>query len=228
MKYKDIKDYELMSAYPIPGIFYELKTKKYEIDEYVILYNKYRKMFTQFIINKINLKMWDEQIAQQIHIKPLDKAQMDIYQYCSSDELKYIYIRNNIYIEKLTKGEIEYLKNVDHTKEELTQEEQKFIKKTFPKVIAEIEGEGEFRVNFGNENAGFFATENVVVIGIRYNLDVPNDLEQVFNANGFCKLIIDKIRIKEESNLGFPIIGNIYSSFGVNIMQKHNSSKKSI
>ena len=46
MKYKDIKDYELITAYPIPGIFFKFGKEQAKIDEYVILYNKYRKMLT--------------------------------------------------------------------------------------------------------------------------------------------------------------------------------------
>ena len=53
MKYKDIKDYELITAYPIPGIFFKFGKEQSKIDEYVILYNKYRKMITQYIISEI-------------------------------------------------------------------------------------------------------------------------------------------------------------------------------
>ena len=224
MKYKDIKDYELITAYPIPGILLKFGKEQSKIDEYVILYNKYRKMITQYIISEINLKDWDEQINKQKYIKPLDETQMDIYQYCVSDELKYIYIRNNIHIERLTKEEKEFLNKVNHTKKELTQEEKEYIKNTYPKVIAEYNGEGRFIANLGNAMTGFLVTENAVVLGIRYNLENPNDIEQVFNANGFCKLIIDQIRIKEKTKLELPIIGNIYSEFGVNAIPKNSKN----
>ena len=123
------------------------------------------------------------------------------------------------------------------------QEEKEYIKNTYPKVIAEYNGEGRFIANLGNAmtgaeyngegrfianlgNAmtGFLVTENAVVLGIRYNLENPNDIEQVFNANGFCKLIIDQIRIKEKTKLELPIIGNIYSEFGVNVIPKNSKN----
>ena len=108
------------------------------------------------------------------------------------------------------------MKKVDLTKKDFTKEEEDYVEKTFLKVIDDFNGGKKFSINFGNDKVGFFVKENSIVIGIRYNLENPDDIEQVFNAHGLCRLIIDKIRIKENFKLGLPIIGNIYSKFGVN------------
>ena len=218
MNYNNITDYELITAYPTPGLFFNPEIKQDKIDEYVELYNKYNKIFIQYLLYKTDLKNLDEQMLKQKHIKPLDKSQMDIYQYCISDELKYLYIRNNMHVGRLSEAEKEFLKNIDVNKEELTQKEIIFIKRTFHKVISEGEGKGENLTNFGNQNVGFLAKDNSVVIGIRYEVENPNNMEQVLNAKSFCKLIIAKINFEEGSKLGTPMIGNRYSRFGVNIM----------
>ncbi|HCC03281.1 MAG TPA: hypothetical protein DEP51_00225 [Clostridiales bacterium] len=218
MKYKNITGIELISAYPMPGIYYDPEIKQEEIDEYVGLYNKYNKMFIQYVLTKTCLKDLDEQMCKQREIKPLDETQMDLYQYCISDELKFLYIRNNMHIERLNELEKEFLKSVELCEGSFTPKQRAYIEKSFPKVIAEGEGNGKTIANYGNENVGFLAKDNSVVIGIRYNVKDPNDLQQVLNAKDFCQLIINRINLIEGPKIRVPMVGHRYSKFGVKIM----------
>ena len=57
-------------------------------------YLMYRKLFTQYIIEKLNLKKYDDEIAEsKLNFIEVKEKQMDIYQYFSKDKLKYFYKR---------------------------------------------------------------------------------------------------------------------------------------
>ena len=227
MKYNDINGEGLVTAYPTPGVFFNPDIREEKIDEYVALYNKYNKMFIQYILSKTNLRELDRQIDQQKNIiKPLDRSQMDIYQYCVSDELKYLYIRNNMHIGRLSETEKEFLKNVKLHDGDLTPIEMAYIEKTFSKVIAEGEGKGKEQVNFGNSNVAFLALDNSIVIGLRYCSIDPWNLQQVLQADGFCESIVKyQISATKGTNLGVPIVGHLYSPYSVNVMYKKRENK---
>ncbi len=141
--------------------------------EYMEFYNTYRKLFTEYMIDKLNLKEYDKKLAEsELNFIPTKEPQMDIYQYFSSPELKYFYIRNNLYLEHLTKQEAEVIKR--RSKEEnlkLDEETKKLIENTYQKVITEEvpNVEGKYRVSFGPLNGKFFANSDSVVIGARYD-----------------------------------------------------------
>ena len=74
------------------------------------VYLLYRKLFTEYIIEKTELKKYDEEIKNSnLNFIPVEEEKMDIYQYFSCDILKYFYIRNNLYLEKLDKKDINFL-----------------------------------------------------------------------------------------------------------------------
>ena len=69
----------------------------FEKDDYIKLYNLYRSLLTEYIIDTLELKKYDEKILKSnLNFKQTNKEEMDSYQYFSSEELKYLYIRNNI------------------------------------------------------------------------------------------------------------------------------------
>ena len=146
---------------------------KEEQDSYLLKYNMYRKLFTKFIIQKTNLKEYDKQIENSgLKFQTTKEEDMDIYQYFSSDELKYFYIRNNIYIEKLNEEEEKYLQDKIKSKNsELDDDTKKFIENTYEKVIFEdVLKNGETCITmYGPDSKTFMAPNNALVIGIRYD-----------------------------------------------------------
>ena len=93
------------------GFYYELDDEKKE--KYIELYNVYRKLFTEYIINKFNLKKYEKYFLEgTIKFPKVETPRMDFYQWYSSKELNYFYLRNNIYIEQLDAPDQEYLKRI--------------------------------------------------------------------------------------------------------------------
>ena len=222
MRYKDIDFYELTSAYPMPEIFYNTEIRKAVNKDYLMLYNKYREMFTKFLLTETNLKKIDEEIDRLGYVKPLEKSQMDIYQYCVSDELKYLYIRNNFHIKRLNEREKDFIKNLKLNNEKFTKKEREFIKDTFQKVITEVKYQEKEKLltNFGNEIVGFLAPNDAIIIGARYNVKNADNIICALNARGYVQLCIDKIRFNEGYNFETEIISHIYSKYEVNYILK--------
>ncbi len=140
---------------------------------YLLKYNMYRGLFTKYILEKINLRDYDEQVKNSgLKFEITKEEDMDIYQYFSSDELKYFYIRNNIYIEKLNEKEEKYLQEKINDKNcELDDDTKKFIENTYKKVIFEdVLKNGEvYIMTYGPDSRTYMAPNNALVIGIRYD-----------------------------------------------------------
>lgn len=148
-----------------------------EKERYLKLYSIYSNFLIQFFIKRYNLKEYDNMLINHSTSFPIvymDK--MDIYQYTASKWLKYIYIRNNIHIERLSKNEIEYLeKQLSNRNYKLDKETEEFIENTFLNII--IEKNNNQIINFGPDNLKFFKPANSIIIGIRYDNLLSKDNE---------------------------------------------------
>lgn len=173
MKIKKLVIEDLKNASP--------KAKKIDLDKldeenkekYINLYNLYRKLFTEYLIEKLDLKLYDNLLLNSGDgFNPVPEEKMDIYQYFSMEELKYFYVRNNIYVEKLDEEEKNFFESKLESKNlELDLETEKMIEKTFPKVILEDlkKGYEKYKVFFGPDNKSFLANNDSIVIGFRYD-----------------------------------------------------------
>ena len=199
-------------------------TKKVE-NNYLKLYFLYRKLFTEFIIEKIDLQKYDEKILNSgLNFQIVNEHNMDVYQYFSSDILKYFYIRNNIYIEKLTEEEqnffIEKIKSNDY---ELDKKSKKMIEQTFKKVIFEdIMKNGEICETFyGPDSSNFMARNDAIVIGMRYDEFNQNGLsdsewDKLHNEQLlYLYSLLTEMNIELEKHLNVPISILKYSEFSV-------------
>ena len=150
-----------------------ISTESLENQDYIKMYLLYRKLFTEYIIEKLNLQEYDKKIEQsELNFKANSEEDMDIYQYYSADVLKYIYVRNNIYVEKLNEDEKKYLQEkINNNDYELKESEKDFIKNTYKKVIYKQENKDNTKVYvfYGASSPKFMTENNKLVFGIRYN-----------------------------------------------------------
>ena len=160
-------------------------------ESYLKLYSLYNNLLIQYLIKKYNLNLYDEMIQNsKRNFKKVDTKDMDIYQYTSSKYLNYLYIRNNIYIEKLSKEELLYLSN---TKEILDYNNEQFIEKTYKKIILENE-----YTMYGPDNPKYFKKPNTLVIGLRcksidLNNDSDDELDNFLSQQQYLKLFIPEL-----------------------------------
>lgn len=160
-------------------------------ESYLKLYSLYNNLLIQYLIKKYNLNLYDKMIQNsKRNFKKVDTKDMDIYQYTSSKYLNYLYIRNNIYIEKLSKEELLYLSN---TKEILDYNNEQFIEKTYKKIILENE-----YTMYGPDNPKYFKKPNTLVIGLRcksidLNNDSDDELDNFLSQQQYLKLFIPEL-----------------------------------
>mgnify|MGYP004665841841 CR=1 FL=1 len=136
-------------------------------ENYLRLYEVYNNLLIQYLIKYYNLKEFDDVLSKdKRNFEKVNTNDMDIYQYLSSEYLNYIYLRNNIYIERLSDEELLYLSKItDHS---LNKENEEFIKNTYLKVITESNNNNATTM-FGPDNLKFIKRSNWIVFGIRYN-----------------------------------------------------------
>lgn len=176
--------------------------------EYISLYNLYRKLFTEYIVQKLELNKYDKELEESIlKFYTTPKEDMDVYQYFSSEELKYFYIRNNIYIERLTDENIKFLRDkIEKKNYDLDDETKELIENTYKKVIYEgnIEDGKKYITLYGPNNRNYLAPSDSIVIGFRYDEFFEDRLEDAIWRIRHLKQVeyLDKIFSDMNNNFG--------------------------
>lgn len=139
-------------------------------EKYLNLYSLYSSLLMQYLIKNCNLKEYDDIILNsEDSFKEIEKEHYDIYQYISSEYLKFFYIRSNLHIERLDYEELNYLYNkYENNNLDLDDSASEFINNTVNRVIPEIIGE-TVEVNYGPNNIQFFRPCDALILGVRYD-----------------------------------------------------------
>ena len=163
----------LMTAFPYNKFILKKNLKKQEIANYLELYNAYRELLTNYLIDKMNLTKYDKKITEsKLNFTIVEKEKMDIYQYFSANQLNYFYIRNNIYIEKLVNEDKEFLLDkIQNNNYNIDNRTKKFLERTYKKVIMEdvLENGKECITLYGPDSSKFMAKNNNIIIGFRFD-----------------------------------------------------------
>ncbi len=162
---------------------------KMNIDQfecYRQMYTLYRELVSKYLIEKLNLKQYDNMINNNpLNYKKVDIDKMDIYQKFNSRYLNYFYIRNNIYLEHLSRKEYDFLFQKLNSENVFSIDDNtlNFLEQTYKKVIFEDAlGNGNIvYVNYGPETIDFIAPNNSIIIGIRY--DMYDNSENLDNSS---------------------------------------------
>ena len=169
-----------------------LVEKGFKIDdensEYFKLLNNYKKLFESYLKEKLPLELIDDNMKRSdLKFVPIKEEDMDFYQISSTMGLDYIYLRNNLYIEKLNKEDLEFLSK----KETLDDEVREFIQKTYLAVINPYENDEKRIVFYGPENGKHLCDSTDVVLGIRYNEFETNGMSD----EEFQKNFLEQLRL---------------------------------
>ena len=200
--------------------------KKNNINQqYRMQYLVYRKLFTQYIIEKLNLKKYDNEIRESgLEFLPINELDMDSYQYFSSNILKYFYIRNNINIEKLNENELGFLLQSNfYNNEELNDDEREFIERTYEKVIFEdvLKNGEKCMIFYGPDSERFLCRNDAIAIGMRYDEFGENDLEddkwdeRHEKQLDFIEELNDRMQLDFQQKASIPISIIKYNEFSV-------------
>lgn len=169
---KSITVEEFKTRIPFSNSEYFNSLDREEQESYVALYNTYSSLLTDYFINNFKLDEYDEALVDSPYsFTKIEEDDMDIYQYLASDKLNFVYLRNNLYIERLSREEQQYL--IDKAQEDdisFDDEADEFIKTTFEKVMLEnFDSRESTNVFYGPDNGNFIYPDNAIIFGIRYN-----------------------------------------------------------
>jgi len=208
-----------------------LVEKGFKIDEdnneYFKLLNKYKKLFEEYLKEKLPLELIDDNMKKSdLKFVPIKKENMDFYQITSTMNLDYIYLRNNLYIEKINKEDLEFLSK----KDKLDEESKDFIKRTYQTVINPYENDEKRIIFYGPENEKHLCDSTDVVLGIRYNEFETNGMSD----EEFQKNFIEQLRLIAQVSTLLEIaspneLGSVVKVIQYNelsIMKKYNGNTK--
>lgn len=141
-------------------------------ETYLKLSTLYRSLLNQYLKNRVLGKYDNILTNSNLKFLPLTTDEQDVYQFYNNADMKYYYVRNNIYIEYLSTTELEYLTNKFLSQNSLlTEEDSKFIEATFAKVIQErlLNSEKDYNVFYGPNSLNYCTNYKSLVIGVRYD-----------------------------------------------------------
>ena len=151
-------------------------------DRYYTLIKNYKILFEKYLMSKIPLKDMDEKIFNsKLLFIPVDTKKMDYFQKFSTMKLKYLYLRNNLYVYKLSNSEIDSLINLSVN--QLSKPNSKLmtlIENTYRMVIDAKPYGNNISDNYikcyGIDNSDYWIKSDELVIGVRYDEFADNGL----------------------------------------------------
>lgn len=204
-------------------------------DTYLAIYMKYSELFNKYLYHKMGLDEFDNRIGNSnLSFLPVGENEMDLYQYLSHDISRFFYIRNNYYIERLSNDEQAFLaEKVLKSESDLDKETIAFLESTYRKVIYEnvADNENIYNINFGPNSESFFAPNNSLVLGFRYdefNTQGKTDEQWDDNYNKqleYINNIMNEAEDKLSKKLGIPVVIIKYDQFSIKkrIIYRHKN-----
>lgn len=183
-------------------------------EKYFELLNKYKNFFESYLKEKLPLEHIDNNMSEsELNFKPIEEKDMDFYQITSNMGFKYIYLRNNLYVEKLSKEDMDFLS----TAKEYNDEVRDFISRTFKDLINPYND--STTIFYGPENGQFMSNSNDLVLGIRYD-EFNTELED----KAFQENFIEKQRIISQLITVLSVYGLKELGINVNLIQYNEVS----
>ncbi len=165
-------------------------------EKFSSIYKKYYLFLEKYLNEVLNISKIDNLVSMNdTNMEPVDKKDMDIYQDLSSN--KYFYIRNTLYIEKLTEDEI----NLLNTKEIFDDDIRSLIKNSYKRIITTTMPKDGTTINYGPLAPAFFAQCNALIIGFRYDPLFDGELAKTDDDAWYDNYIKQQVFITNLLNL---------------------------
>ena len=205
---------------PSSSINYYDSLLEVQKEEYLRLYSLYNHLLMKYIMKNFGLQRYDDVFNHNHNFFKVPKEKMDIYQFRAYGFLNFYYLRNNIYIERLSEKEKKFLfdklKRLDY---ELDSASESFIQGTFYKVL--LESSLQSYTIYGLNNDNFMRPSNALIFGIRnddYCLDGKSFDWEKMNSERKSVLFFFNQALEQEfsTKLGVPVFVIQYNDFSVN------------
>ena len=141
-------------------------------EKFYKLYVIYHTLLDKYLVRKFSLDKYDKSFdTSGLNFIPVKEENMDYYQYISQMNLNYIYLRNDIYVEKLSEEDMNTFLSV--TEDFLNNPSEKLfglIEKTYRDVInISNDPEAESMSKYGPDNDEYWFPSNELVFGFRHD-----------------------------------------------------------
>ena len=172
--------YGVRTAPPVPGDMMPLSTALAESKglasggqlnaDYATVQNMYKAILLPWLVDKLGLAPYDSQMAQEgIVAVPQETMPFALYaQRCAGVDLSYLYIRNNVFVERLNQDHINLF--LDHANDpgftsdaDLNQ----IVTDTYPDIIKLLNTDQEVQTGFDMSANRFY--NDAVVVQLMYH-----------------------------------------------------------
>ncbi len=222
---KVITKEQIESRFTVQDVSFLENMDEDTLTSYLQLYSYLQILLNVYVSEYLGLERYDAYLEySELKYKKVKEEDMDVYQYLGSSVMQYFYIRNNLFLERLTKEERDFF--VEKMVEENYKVDEKmkdYIKNILSRVIVETEKtRGEVGLtNFGPDIPSYFAPMNALLIGLRYDefyhenmTDEEWDFSHEQQQKDLDKLI-SQLNLELESKLDIPFKVIQYNEFSV-------------
>ncbi|MDD4624569.1 MAG: hypothetical protein PHX40_04285 [Bacilli bacterium] len=189
-------------------------------EDYIIMYKACTNLLIKYLKYSFNLDEYEKSMMDN-KIKPIEETEMDIYQYLSSNELKYFYIRNNLNIELLDNNDKELLLSIKDGS--ISNEKNSvFIENNYERLIKNQINDESHTIS-GPNSSNYIVPVNTLVLGFRYDeyIKRPNQTDEEWSKErekieGNNELLFYYMKKTFENTIHKPIEIIKYDEFSVN------------
>jgi len=163
-------------------------------DRFFRLYVNYKILFEKYLLKKLSLKEMDDKIGNSdLMFFAVKKDDMDMYQMLSTLNLNYIYLRNNLNVDKLSMTDIDLIVGLsDKDLSKPGNELYDLVERTFKSVLDLNRGQEDIghMVCYGPDRDDFWFDSRDLIFGVRQDEYADNGLgeEQEWVDNYFDQL----------------------------------------
>lgn len=185
-------------------------------DRFFKLYINYKILFEKYLLKKLSLKQMDDRIINSgLLFSLVNKDNMDIFQMLSTMNLKYIYLRNSLNVDKLSRTDIELIVRLNEN--ELNKPDDKLldlVERTFKNVLDLDRDDEEIchMVCYGPDRDDFWYDSRELVFGVRFDEYADNGLgddqewvDNYFNQLQFLGKLFNELSPKFSEILGIKV-----------------------
>lgn len=184
---------------------------------YMEIANLYKSIFTEYLFSKIELKKYDDEIANSVldfyKVKVINPTYNMLDEY---NGMNYIYILNNFFVENLSDKNLEIFKN-SLINDDINDEKLSSIVDSTYKDVLKMDCYGEknqnFNVCYGSSAPFNFARNDALVLKIYYGITEHNEekeeaLERFKKIDKFIDELSKQLKteIEEKLNINCDIL----------------------
>ena len=227
-KLNEIEYLSLQEPYNIKELKNEQK------NDFLYLYSLYYYWLINYLIVKVKINDYDNMVGNdKNHFLPLTDDNKDVYQLLTSNLLKFFYVRNVMHIDRLSQDEINNMFMLSNqNNQNFNKEQYNFIDKTINKVIVDYDNIDEkgIEINYGPDSDSFFAPNDALVLGFRFdefNLNGMNQNEWLINRleqYQFLENLFPKMEKEISKKINMPCKIIQYNEYSV-IIDKEKKEK---